>query len=88
MRSKRTYIFLLEVIAQCIGLWIFWPELGPQCWAFVDNEGAKFSLRKGYTKDDDVNAILSLFAAAGAITGCTPFFDWVSSEAQVADGIS
>ena len=88
MHQKATFIFLLEVIAQCIGLWFFWPELGSACWAFVDNEGAKYSLRKGYTRDDDVNTILSLFAASTALTRCAPFFDRVASSAQLADSVS
>ena len=60
LKSKKTYIFLLEVVAQCFGAWLLAPELLPHCWAFVDNVGAEHALRKGFSRDRDANAVVVL----------------------------
>ena len=88
LQKKKTYIFLLEVIAQCMGTWLLAPELGSDCWAFVDNVGAEFALRKGFSRDRDANAVVSLFWAAAALTGVRPWFERVPSKAQLADEVS
>ena len=88
LKSKKTYIFLLEVVAQCFGAWLMAPELLPSCWAFVDNVGAEHALRKGFSRDRDANAVISLFWSVAAATGVRPWFERVPSNAQLADGVS
>ncbi len=86
--TKKTHVFFLEVLAQCLGAWLFAAELGEAFWAFIDNVGARCSLSKGYTKNENGNALVSLFwhHAAGRMT--LPWFEHVPSAAQLADGIS
>ena len=86
--SKKTFIFLIETIAQCLALWFCTPELGSAYWAFCDNVGARFSLAKGYTKDVAANAVVSLFWHAATEAGTAPWFEHVPSAAQLADGVS
>jgi hypothetical protein len=88
IKKKQTYIFLLEVMAQCVGVWVMAPEFGSNFWAFVDNVGAEFALRKGFSRDRDANAVISLFWAATAVTDVRPWFERVPSKAQPADGVS
>jgi hypothetical protein len=88
LKKKKTYIFLLEVVAQCLGVWFLGKELAPHCWAFVDNVGAEHALRKGFSRDRDANAFISLFWVAAAAIRVTPWFERVPSKAQLADGVS
>ena len=88
LAKKKTYIFYLEALAQCLGAWLFEAELGEAYWAFVDNTGAEFALRKGYSKDADANRLTALFWATISDTGSCPWFERVASAAQVADGPS
>ena len=71
-----------------MGTWLLAPELGSDCWAFVDNVGAEFALRKGFSRDRDANAVISLFWGAAALTGVRPWFERVPSKAQLADEVS
>ena len=88
MKSKKTFIFFLETLAQCLGAWLFEKELGDTYWAFIDNEGARYSLLKGYSRDQDANAIISLFWGHAAMCKTAPWFERVPSAAQLADGVS
>ena len=88
LKKKKTFIFFLEVVAQCIGLWIFAPELGRLFWVFVDNMSARFALTRGYSKDADANAVISLFWHFAASNATSPWFEHVPSAAQLADGVS
>jgi hypothetical protein len=88
LRSKKTYIFLLEVVAQCMGLWIFGDRLEGSYWSFVDNVGARFSLTRGYSRDPDANSIISLFWLTVLGLGAAPWFEHVPSDAQLADAVS
>ena len=72
IKSKKTYIFLLEVVAQCFGAWLMADELQPFCWAFCDNVGAEHALRKGFSRDRDANAVISLFWSVASATGVRP----------------
>jgi hypothetical protein len=88
LKGKLTYIFFLETIAQCLGAWLFAEELGGLYWAFVDNEGARHALKKGYSRDRDANTVVSLFWCHAAARQSAPWFERVESEAQLADGVS
>ena len=88
LKKKKTYIFYLEALAQCLGAWLFEPELGSSYWAFVDNTSAEFALRKGYSRDGDANRLTAFFWASIAAAGAAPWFERVASAAQVADGPS
>ena len=88
LKKKKTYIFYLEALAQCLVAWLFEPELGSSYWAFVDNTSAEFALRKGYSRDGDANRLTAFFWASVAAAGAAPWFERVASAAQVADGPS
>ena len=85
---RRQYIFFLEAIAQCLPLFIFWPLLQSPYFSFVDNTAAQFALAKGYSSDDAVNALASLYWAGAALKGSSPWFERVSSSANLSDKIS
>jgi hypothetical protein len=88
LTRKKTYIFLIEVVAQCLGLWFCAPILGDAYWSFCDNMGARYSLAKGYTAEATANAFVSLFWHAAAEFATAPWFEHVPSDAQLADGVS
>ena len=86
--SKKTFIFLIETIAQRLALWFCALKLGSAYRAFRDNVGARFSLAKVYTKDVATNAVVSLFWHATTEVRSAPRFEHVPSTAQLADGVS
>ena len=88
LNRNKTYIFLIEVVAQCLGLWFGAEDLGDAYWAFCDNIGALYSLAKGYTKELAANAFVFLFWHCVAEHCTSPWFEYVPSAAQVADRIS
>ena len=55
--------------------------------AFIDNTAGEAALRKGYSKDAFVNAMLSVFWNTAARRGWRPIFARVESKANVADAV-
>ena len=55
---------------------------------FVDNTAEKCALRKGYSSDETMNIVTSVFWATAAKNGSTPWFEPVSSAANPADAVS
>ena len=49
---------------------------------------ARFSLLKGYSRDRDANATVSLFWGCVTEAGSAPWFEHVPSKAQLADAVS
>ena len=86
--SRRAYIYFLEAWAQVITNLAFSHLLGDKPIQFVDNEAAKFALTKGYGADPNINSLLSLFWSHQASTGQDPWFERVSSAANISDSVS
>jgi hypothetical protein len=55
---------------------------------FVDNEAAKFALVKGYSSDLSINALLTVFWAHQTQQGHDPWFERVSTKANISDAVS
>ena len=51
--------------------------------SFIDNTAAQFALTKAYSSDDAVNILSSIFWAATAEWGAAPWFERVSSAANI-----
>ena len=86
--KSKAFIFFLETITQLIGCFLIQPILHSRYICFVDNEPAKYALLKGYTKDPRLNSLLSDFWQVQAANAWDPWFERVSSKANVADAIS
>ncbi|CAE7699540.1 unnamed protein product, partial [Symbiodinium sp. KB8] len=86
--SRRSFIFLLEILAQVVPLMALEPRLHRHCLLFVDNEPAKHALVKGYGKDESINRLLQ--AAWIFIENAQMHPEWqrVSSSANVSDSVS
>ena len=82
------YIFVLEALAQCLALWIFWPCLRGPYWSFVDNAAAQWALAKGYCSSMEANVLTTLFWSAAVRHNCDPWFERVPSKANCSDAIS
>jgi len=87
-KRRKQYIFMLEAAAQCIAMWVFWPELAPRYWGFCDNTAAEGALWKGHSKDEEASMIVSLFWMVAARTGVAPWIDRVPTHLQLADEVS
>ena len=86
--SRKAFIYFLEAWAQIITALACQPLLGTHWFAFVDNEAAKFALLKGYGSDCAINNLLSLFWGFQASVQSSPWFERVSTKANLADAIS
>ncbi len=62
--------------------------LGDRPIYFIDNEAAKYALIKGYGSDAAVNSLLTAFWLGQAQAGSDPWFERVSSKANISDEIS
>ena len=56
--------------------------------SFCDNLAAKRALLKGYGKDECINNMLGMFWTNCAIEGRSPWFEGVTSKANLSDEIS
>ena len=83
--QKKTYIFFLEALAQCVTLWVLGAKLGRVYWSFVDNTAAEFALKKGYSGDKLTNSCIALYWLAAMEVDALPWFERVPSAAQLAD---
>ena len=86
--QRRAYIFVLEAIAQCLPLWALHPLIKGAFWSFVDNTAAQHALSRGYSKHDGTNTIVAAYWAAAARTTAAPWFERVTSKANISDAIS
>ena len=80
--AMEQFIFLLEAVASILGLFIFLKFLRGPYFSFVDNTSAQFALTKGYSTDDAVNALSSIFWATAAETATSPWFERLSTNAK------
>ena len=63
--------------------WLDGPYL-----SFVDNEASKFALLKGYGKDAGMNNLIGTFWLDRAEHSSFPWFERVSSKANISDSVS
>ena len=82
-------IFLLELLAVCIGFWL-WGDVfgGSSLVAFTDNEAAKACLVKGSSAHPIANKLLFCQAVLEVERMCLPWFSRVPSLSKIADGPS
>eukprot|EP00972_Heterocapsa_arctica_P029364 4322628-Heterocapsa_arctica.AAC.1 len=85
---RKAFIFLLEAVAQVLPLWALWPFLQEPYWSFVDNTAAQHCLIRGSSSNTAGNHLAALFWAAAARARAAPWFERVSSEDNLSDGIS
>lgn len=88
MATGGQYIFILEALAQCLPLWLFWPILVEPYWSFIDNSAAQWALTKGYSRNDEANIIVTLFDAAAVAKRAGPWFERVAPAANISDEVS
>ena len=81
--SRGAFIFVLEAMAQILALFAFRRELSDAYMSFVDNTAAQCALRKGYSSDETMNILASVFWATEAENGSTPWFERVSSTRKI-----
>ena len=72
----------------CTNVSTFQDQLRSPYLSFIDNTAAQFALSKGYLLDDAVNTLSSIFLASAAEWGSAPWFERVSSQANISDGVS
>ena len=86
--QRGQFIFLLEALVQIPALFVFHNELSGLYISFVDNTAAQFALAKAYSTDDAVNTLASIFWTTAGVLGFGPWFERVSSQANISDKIS
>ena len=52
---------------------------------FIDNTGALSSLLHGYSSKPDAARLCNLFHLFAAAIGCSIYFEWVPTKANIAD---
>ena len=55
---------------------------------WIDNIAAMSSLVRGAAKPEDIDLFASMAAIQFAEVNCRPWYEWVDSEANPADGLS
>ena len=89
LHSKSNYIFELELVA-ALCAYLTFPDVlqGRILHHFIDNEGAKFGLIRGFSGKPGGERVLH--AAASEIVGlaCYPWFGRVASKDNLSDGPS
>ena len=84
----RGYIYFLEGWAQLIMNLMARPFLKQHYVSFCDNNPAMFALLKGYSSDTFLNCVIGAFWMASAHIGADPWFERVSSKANISDCVS
>ena len=86
--TNEAFIFFLEALTAMIGGLVA-AQLDTSDWiSFIDNEPAKYALIKGYTGNAQVNTLLATFWEFQVQEGLSPWFERVTSKANVADAVS
>ncbi len=86
--SRKAYIYFLETWAQIVTTLIAHDMLGDRHFSFVDNEAAKYALVKGYGSDPSTNGMIAAFWGYTAAHHRDPWFERVSSKANISDSVS
>ena len=86
--SRRTFIYVLEILAQVLALVTLSRHLPARWLAFIDNVAGQWALTKGYGRDESVNGVLAAFWSTAALAEWLPDFRRVPSKANVSDAVS
>ena len=86
--SRRSYIYMLEIVAQILPLYALVKDLDPYCIMFVDNEPARHALRKGYGRDEHINRLVQTAWLWIERCGMVPQWQRVMSSANISDAVS
>jgi len=86
--SSKAYIYFLEALAQIIPVVIRPDLIQREYIAYIDNEAAKHALVKGYGSVKEVNNLVSAFWRFCEHRTLMPWFERVSTQANVSDAIS
>ena len=87
--EKEQLIFEVETLAAVMAYILWTPLLSSQfCFLFVDNEGTKFSLVKGFSDNACVCKLVQKFALHESETHIMSWISRVPSYSNVADGPS
>jgi hypothetical protein len=86
--ETRAYIYFLEALAQIIPVLVAGEYLNQYYISFVDNEAAKHALVRGYGSVTAVNQLIQTFWSECENRQLHPWFERVSSAANLADAVS
>ena len=76
----------LQTLAVLLGFRLWRTHLkGAECVAYIDNEGARFALIKGYSKSMQISRLCHLFATACECDTTITWFARVPSASNIAD---
>ena len=88
-RQRETQIFIGELIGALSALHSVREALfGHRVIHFVDNQGALSALIGGFSTDPDTSAIACMYQLIAASCSVRVWFEYVESEANIADGPS
>uniref|UniRef100_A0A7S3X1I6 Uncharacterized protein n=1 Tax=Emiliania huxleyi TaxID=2903 RepID=A0A7S3X1I6_EMIHU len=89
LREKANYIFEWELVA-ALCLYLTFPDKlqNKILHHFIDNEGAKFSLIRGFSGAPGGERVIHAAAAEIVSLGCHPWFGRVASKDNISDGPS
>jgi hypothetical protein len=82
------YIYFLEAIAQIIPVLVLQDKISRHYISFIDNEAAKHALVKGYGSVAATNKSISYFWGFCQEHRLHPWFERVTTQANIADAIS
>lgn len=86
---KEQLIFEAETLAAVVAYILWTPYVTSEhCWLFVDNEGTKFSLIKGFSDNECVCKLVRSFALHEAETHIMSWICRVPSYSNVSDAPS
>ena len=86
---KEQLIFEAETLAAVVAYILWTPHITSEhCWLFVDNEGTKFCLIKGFSDNECVCKLVRSFALHEAETHIMSWIGRVPSYSNVADAPS
>ncbi|CAE7836892.1 unnamed protein product [Symbiodinium sp. CCMP2592] len=86
--SKRSYIYMLEIIAQIVPLIVLSEVVPPHLLLFIDNEPARHALTKGFGNCRNLNKLLQVAWSFTEKNGWWPVWQRVASSANASDGVS
>ena len=88
LTTRRAFIYALEIIAQLLRLIVGMPMMEEMSICFIDNEPGKFALQRGFGKDTKVNRLLGLLWSFLNKCDHQPYWERVTSQANIADAVS
>ena len=85
-QSKKQIIFEAETLAAVVAFSLWKDKIaGTRCLLFVDNEGTKFSLLKGFSDNSVVDTLARCFAELEATVHSYTWLSRVPSKSNIAD---